>query len=91
MAGERIVGVAIRRRDGLILSLPAPHRHGCLFRRIWHFAMRAVWPQRSEQGFTTSEGRFVGRTEGRRIAEASGQFKRDGGCTLNELFSEDLW
>lgn len=88
---ERIVGVAIRRRDGLILSLPPPNRHCHIFRRTWHFAMRAHWPHRSEQGFITSEGRFVGREEGYVIAVASGQFKRRGLACPNTLFSEDLW
>jgi hypothetical protein len=40
-----------------------------------------------EQGFVTSHGRFVNRTEAAQIAYHSGQIKKE----KRKLFSEDLW
>lgn len=43
----------------------------------------------SEQGFVTSEGRFVNRKEAFLIADAAGQIKHKHGES-NSLYSEDL-
>ena len=43
-----------------------------------------------EQGFLTSDGRFVDRVEGLAIALAAGQVITKHG-NPNQLFSEDMW
>jgi hypothetical protein len=43
-----------------------------------------------EQGFVTSTGRFVDRTEGARVALAAGQIK-ELRYQPDTLFSEELW
>lgn len=53
-------------------------------------AINAIDPhqlQGTRQGFLTSRGRFVGRTEAARIAFAAGQLKRE----IGRLTSEDLY
>jgi hypothetical protein len=64
-------------------------RHGdCLAR------MKEIgYPHKySEQGFLTSDGRFVDRLEGRRLQDAAGiQSVAEGGYRGNTLFSEDLY
>ena len=45
----------------------------------------------SEQGFMTSDGHFVDRKTAYKIAEAANQIKRDNGCSLKILFSEDIY
>ena len=83
---ERIISVACRMGD-LILSAPAPARHG--------HVLRAARCEPGDQGFLTSEGRFVDRKEAYRIARASGQpWVRMEGPEYyqgDELYSEDVW
>lgn len=83
---ERITGVALLTDAGQLWSLPAPAQHGQLF------ALAAMFndsPEPCEQGFTTNEGRFVGRREARRIAEAAEQLDIDA-RHHDDLFSEDV-
>ena len=84
---ETIVGVALRRRDGLIFYMPKPYRHNNVFRRASWRVPRSRWPIRGEQGFVTSTGRFVGRREAMVIAVHARQCRSYD----RELFSEDLW
>ena len=42
-------------------------------------------------GFMTSEDVFVDRETAYKIAEEANQIKRDNGCALKILFSEDVW
>lgn len=71
--------------QGVVHFMPAPHRHH-------HILHKMSFPAslECEQGFLTSEGKFVDRVEAKRIAIATGQemlrqsYSRD-------LFSEDLW
>ena len=87
---ERIVGVAIRRRDGSVCELAAPSRHHHVIRRLADEGEPI--PVRGEQGFVTDAGRFVDRTEAGRLADANGQAHRtDGSRPGGPLFSEDLW
>ncbi len=66
------------------------HRHGdCMVA-----ALNAHRQPTGEQGFMTSENRFVGREEGRRLQDAAGieSAAADGdGYRGNTLFSEDLY
>ena len=72
---------------GVTFSIPKPARHSDLFS-----AMSVLIPP-EHQGFLTSEGRFVDRTEAYQIAATNGQLagRAAGQYDGNELFSEDLW
>lgn len=84
---ERITGVALLREDGAMWSLPAPSRHFHLFALI---AFQGTEAEPCEQGFSTSQGRFVDRKEAIVLAREAGQpiRKRDN---PTQLYSEDLW
>lgn len=94
---ERIVATAIK-YEGLVCVVEQPGRHHDVFRELrelgWHQG-----PHTHEQGFITSQGRFVGREEARKIAEAADQIiasrTDDAGvpCKFDHphLFSEDVW
>lgn len=89
---ERIIGVAVRQTNGLVISLPSPKRHGDVFQRMVELGCKT--PVLGEQGFVTNLGRFVDRTEGMTLAKASGQYgmgPRPSPPDLPELYSEDLW
>jgi hypothetical protein len=89
---QTIVGVAIRRRDGLILSMPAPARHNDVLRRVWHMNPNPRRPVRGIQGFLTSDGLFVDRRDAMKIARVNGQLRPGSAASKTErLFSEDLW
>lgn len=84
---ESIVVAAIR-VEGEVWTLPRPARH-CHLVKAWRDAKQERIDDH-EQGFVTSLGRFVGREEARKIADAAGQTsERDRGMSI--LFSEDLW
>ena len=84
---ERITGVALLTDDGALWSLPKPARHGKLFALAAYSGVNA---EPCLQGFTTSAGRFVGRIEARKIADAMGQILA-GARSHSELYSEDIW
>lgn len=90
--------MAAIRLDGCTWSCPRPSRH--------HDVIAFVLKSRPElkhvggqQGFVTSLGRFVDRTEARKIAEAAdqiiaGRVDKDGipyKAVHPHLFSEDVW
>jgi hypothetical protein len=85
-------------RPDLTISMPAPARHNDVVRAI-HFAglSEALWEANApgNQGFLTSDGRWVSRREAMEIALASGQPFRPRephhAPLTHELFSEDLW
>lgn len=91
---ERIVAVACRvwapctespsGEFQVTVTLPPPARHHDI---LWGFGVR-IGPE--DQGFLTSEGRFVGRAEAAEIAEAAGQLTEELVAAPN-LYSEDLW
>lgn len=84
----RIVAAAIL--HGAVISLPAPARHHTILQSMdleMGIDPTAVPP--ANQGFLTSEGKFVNRVEAYYIAHRAGQI---GGKDGNpRLFSEDLW
>jgi hypothetical protein len=88
MLRESIVSAAIRERaTGLVFSLPKPKRH----HHILHAAAALHRELKyMDQGFITSEGRFVARLEAAKLAELAGQLKNGLNSPPN-LFSEDLW
>lgn len=82
---ERIVAAAIQ-FDGITCVLPPPARHHHILHAI-HDLRPESFIGPDEQGFMTSAGRFVDRSEGRRIAVECGQTATQH----SHLFSEDLW
>lgn len=88
---EKIVAAACKRWN-LIFSLPRPARHHNV---LWAMDADGYDPDemaQAEQGFTTSEGRFVGREEALLLAIENGQVPPDVAKNRSkQLFSEDLW
>jgi hypothetical protein len=84
---ESIVRAAVRDCDGEVFHLAPPARHHTIIHKF------RVRPGREDQGFLTSQGRYVDRLEAMAIAKSAGQLKRPetGGYQGPELFSEDLW
>lgn len=94
-----IVAVAIRLKDGRVLSLPRPARH-CHFSAEYNAVSRALewdvpwegWPWKVRrgcvQGFLDETGVFYNRKAALKYALACGQI---ASSKLNQLFSEDLW
>lgn len=81
---ERIVAAAIK-RDDVVYTLPAPARHNDVIRMM---VEQGVPPPIShKQGFVTSAGRFVDRTEAADIAYEAKQIP----AFVNLLMSEDVW
>ena len=87
---ERITHVAIKSNRGVIYLLPEPFRHCDVMSTMQRDKEPIV---DSVQGFFTSTGRFVTRSEAYRIAHAAGQiiFRDDVTPTPGTLYSEDLW
>jgi hypothetical protein len=84
-----IVAAAVR-RNRLVFSMEAPARHHHILNTM--SIQEEIDALAVEQGFLTSEGRYVDRVEGLAIATLAGQIiRRSGGENAKELFSEDLW
>ncbi len=89
--GTRIIAAAIQEDDGTVWSLPAPNRHGDVFRYIHEVkGVNATCSKDdgTNQGFISSTGKFVTRFQARAIAVKYGQLER---TRFRELYSEDLW
>lgn len=84
---ERIVAAAIL-QSGVIVSLQPPARHGDVMRQMSDYFFRPILPH--DQGFLTSEGRFVSRRDAAEIAARAGQLAGEL-IPDAELCSEDLW
>lgn len=93
----RIVAAAIK-FGGLVCVVERPGRHHDVFRAMSEAGFEARFGP-EQQGFVTDDGRFVGREEGRKIAEGAGQLiasVRDAEGVMftrqhAHLFSEDVW
>ena len=85
---ERVVAAAIcMKKSGLVISLPAPARHHNVTIATVGLGLDIIGEH--EQGFLTSEGRFVRRAQARAIATKAGQLT---GEPLSNVFtSEELW
>lgn len=83
---ETITNAAIQ-HGGITYSLDRPGRHGDILKLMAGVRVDRLPIQPEEQGFLTSEGRFVDRKEAMRIAFDAGQIEEQ----KSELFTEDLW
>lgn len=84
----RIVAAAIF--HGATISLPPPARHFTVLQTMsLVMGVDAVQVLPQNEGFLTSDGRFVNRVEGYYVAWRAGQLKDSK--PVPELFSEDLW
>lgn len=86
---EKIIGAAIRHPDGLIYGTGYGGRHHHCIRYMASVG-KAGLSTTHDQGFMTTAGRYVDRTEGLWIARAAGQIIRKTNPPT-KLFSEDLW
>lgn len=99
MSNETIVAAAIRRldvnkawapsdgdhgRNWMTYTMPRPARHHNILHTMPGDALDV------EQGFLTSDGRYVDRVEARLLAVAAGQLLPTAYQSKN-LFSEDIW
>lgn len=85
---EYIALVACTLKNGNIYAVERPGRHS----HVQHMLRDQSIPldDEDDQGFVTSLGRYVSRTEAVIIAGSAGQITFKGN-PLNQLFSEDLW
>lgn len=88
---ERIVRAAIKWGKA-VYSVPAPGRHGDVFRVIEADPMADMTCDGGPdaQGFLTSTGRFLGRVGAKQCARDAGQLLPTASKST-DLFSEDLW
>lgn len=83
----KIVAAAIR-RSGMVYFVERPGRHHDVLRKMAASGLKL--PIKGEQGFVTSEGKFVNRKVALGIAvKAEQPMVKNGPVGL--LFSEDLW
>lgn len=87
---ERIVSAANRSPDGLVVMCV---RHGC---DLFYGVVDMLYPPYHqyhdwEQGFVTSQYRFISREEAWNIAEKQGQIIRDKDKCVGTLYSEHLY
>ena len=89
---KKITHAAIQ-YDGKTYSLPAPNRH--------HHVIRMIAKENGvgirgpdTQGFLDSDGEFLNRRDGMKLAISNGQLNRDADPKHyqgDDLYSEDLW
>jgi hypothetical protein len=85
-----IVAAAIQDwNDGNVYSVPQPGRHHDVIQLMTRSGCKT--PIAGDQGFLTSEGKFVSRSEAKEIAEAANQLLPRADCRGGHLFSEDVW
>lgn len=86
---EFIVAAAIH--HGGIISLPRPARHHTILQTLDTEMQIGGVINPQQQGFITSTGRYVNRTEAWYIALAANQIIRKSNDDTPNLYSEDLW
>ena len=92
MKKEIVICAAIRMKDGYIVR---GHRHSdCLATASKIPRYKGEHPWGENQGFVTSENRYVNRLEGAKIQKAAGiksKMLGDQAYLHGELYSEDLY
>lgn len=86
---ESIVMAAIKTSPVIIASVLKPGRHKDIIANLTRHGYNSAAVGKDNQGFVTSEGRFVDRREARDIAMQAGQIGEE--MTRQELHSEDVW
>ena len=90
MTQERIVAAAVF--HGCTISLPPPARHHTILNFIALHFCDGDGVHQVNQGFLTSTGRFVNRTEGYYIAANASQIiHKTGAPNEPTLYSDDMW
>ena len=82
----KIIACAVKTIDGTVIAFAKPVRHYTIAQALYVFPVPI-----EEQGFLTSEGTFVNRTEALFIARKANQIIRKVGGDNLELYSENLW
>jgi hypothetical protein len=87
---EIVICAAIKTRSGEIVR---GHRHSDCIRTMVTMRLPKYRTDLDEQGFITSQNRFVGRVEGWHIQKSAGiESCKSGGYNSDKrLFSEDLY
>lgn len=88
----QIVAAAVKTKDGVIHTLPAPNRHHHIVHALYEMAgsKSVLIEARGEQGFLLSNGTFADRVFSAGLATRNGQLKKPLIAPPN-LYSEDLW
>lgn len=85
----KIAAAAIR-FEGVLYSLPPPHRHHHIIRLIVDTTgVKSIMHE--EQGFIDDQGNFLDRETAMKVAQAAGQIIDGRAPVLRELYSENLW
>lgn len=88
---KRIIGVALY-HEGMTFSMSPPNRHADIIRYLATRGMDIDVTCGAQQGFLTSTGVFVNRTEAKIIAREAKQLLHPTvRANSKELFSEDMW
>lgn len=96
---EIIETAAIQFPHGGVITYPRPHRHpDIMLSEAYEFARKIEIDTTGNmegliEGFLTSQGRFVDRSEAYDLAKAAGQiiYRDDVTPTPGALYTEDLW
>jgi len=91
METEMIARAACQTRDGNIYHVPAPGRHHDVFAEMYKEGVTREEVLWADQGFVTTFGRYVDRTEALKIARDNNQIFRELPGNYTELYSEHLW
>jgi hypothetical protein len=75
---------------GKVYQLPRPARHHDVIRHMREAGIDAGDIAIGEQGFVSTEGRFLHRFAAQRVAREAGQIIRET-APAHGLFSEDVW
>lgn len=86
-----VVGVAIRDPEKHVWSMRSPSRHHHLIHAIVEATSIECVPGDWEQGFMSSNGNFLTRTEALWLVCNNGQFHNELEPGKTELYSEDVW
>lgn len=84
-----IVAAAVKWND-LIFTVPKPGRHHHILHAMDAIGIHPQEVARSEQGFLTDSGKFMGRVSALAMALDAKQLIKPA-THPTELFSEDLW
>jgi hypothetical protein len=85
---ENIIAAAVRYNGDVYSALPPARHSDCIM--IVYEIFGEDRTGHEEQGFITSENRFVDRVKAKEIAEKQGQLLPRA-SESRELFSEDAW